>query len=87
LAKNPPPLQGATAIPTPNSKDPTMDGIHATTLMRLPKVIQMTGLARSTIYKLISDERFPAPLKLTQRAVAWRLLDIEQWIASRGPTN
>lgn len=64
-----------------------MDEIYATMLMRLPKVIQMTGLARSTIYKLISDERFPPPLKLTQRAVAWRLLDIEQWIASRGPTN
>jgi prophage regulatory protein len=64
-----------------------MDGIHVTTLMRLPKVIQMTGLARSTIYKLISDERFPPPLKLSQRAVAWRLMDIERWIASRAPTN
>lgn len=64
-----------------------MDKLHATTLMRLPKVIHMTGLARSTIYKLISDERFPPPLKLTQRAVAWRLMDIEQWIASRTPTN
>lgn len=55
--------------------------------MRLPNVITMTGLARSTIFKLISDERFPAPLKLTQRAIAWRLTDIEQWIASRAPTN
>ncbi len=64
-----------------------MNEIHAETLMRLPKVIQMTGLARSTIYKLISDERFPPPLKLTQRAVAWRLMDIEQWIASRVATN
>jgi len=64
-----------------------MHKLHATTLMRLPNVIRMTGLARSTIYKLISDERFPPPLKLTQRAVAWRLMDIEQWIASRAPTN
>ncbi len=64
-----------------------MDKLHATTLMRLPNVMQMTGLARSTIYKLISDERFPPPLKLTQRAVAWRLMDIEQWIASRAPAN
>ncbi|MBK6972993.1 MAG: AlpA family transcriptional regulator [Sterolibacteriaceae bacterium] len=57
--------------------------LPATSLLRLPNVIQITGLARSTIYKLISDERFPPPLKLSQRAVAWRLLDIEQWIASR----
>lgn len=64
-----------------------MDNLHATTLMRLPTVMQMTGLARSTIYKLISNERFPPPLKLTQRAVAWRLMDIEQWIASRAPMN
>ena len=57
--------------------------LPATSLLRLPNVIQITGLARSTIYKLISDERFPPPLKLSQRAVAWSLLDIEQWIASR----
>jgi prophage regulatory protein len=64
-----------------------MDQLPTSTLMRLPNVIQMTGLARSTIYKLISDERFPAPLKLSQRAVAWRMMDIEQWIASRAPTS
>ena len=57
--------------------------LPTTSLLRLPNVIQITRLARSTIYKLISDERFPPPLKLSQRAVAWRLLDIEQWIASR----
>ncbi|MBK7236370.1 MAG: AlpA family phage regulatory protein [Sterolibacteriaceae bacterium] len=32
--------------------------LPATSLVRLPNVIQITGLARSTIYKFIFDERF-----------------------------
>ena len=41
------------------------------TLLRLPNVMRLTGLARSTIYKLIAAGEFPAPRKLTRRAVAW----------------
>ncbi len=52
-------------------------------LLRLPTVIQATGLGRSTIYKLVAEEKFPAPVRLTSRAVAWRRGDIEQWTSER----
>lgn len=52
-------------------------------LLRLPSVVRMTGLARSTIYKLMAEDRFPTPVRLSGRAVAWRLADLEQWSESR----
>lgn len=53
------------------------------TLLRLPDVMRITGLARSTIYKLIATRQFPGPLKLSRRAVAWTSTDIQKWITSR----
>lgn len=52
-------------------------------LLRLPMVMRITGLARSTIYKLISQNQFPVPIKLSTRAVAWLQTEIETWVSSR----
>jgi len=52
-------------------------------LLRLPMVMRITGLARSTIYKLISQNQFPVPIKLSTRAVAWLQPEIETWVSSR----
>ncbi|WP_349257208.1 helix-turn-helix transcriptional regulator [Vitreimonas sp.] len=50
-------------------------------LLRLPKVMQETALCRSSIYAAISEGRFPPPVRIGRRAVAWRLKDIEAWKA------
>ena len=52
-------------------------------LLRLPMVMRITGLARSTIYKLISQNQFPVPIKLSTRAVAWLQSEIDTWVSSR----
>ena len=52
-------------------------------LLRLPMVMRITGLARSTIYKLISQNQFPVPIKLSKRAVAWLQSEIDGWVSSR----
>lgn len=54
---------------------------------RMPAVMRMTGLGRSTIYRLVAEKRFPAPVRLAARAVAWRSADIEQWSAARPTTS
>lgn len=46
---------------------------------RLPKVAHFTGLARSTIYDQINKGQFPKPVKLGERAVAWRAADLKEW--------
>lgn len=52
-------------------------------LLRLPAVMEMTGLGRSTIYRMMSEGHFPKPLRLGQRAVAWPTDSIRDWITSR----
>lgn len=55
--------------------------------LRLPKVIERTGLSRSSIYVMINEGRFPAPVQIGQRAVAWREADLVTWAASRSATT
>jgi prophage regulatory protein len=52
-------------------------------LLRMPTVMRMTGLARSTIYQMIADQRFPTPVRLGPRAVAWRRSDLDRWSEAR----
>jgi prophage regulatory protein len=43
----------------------------------------MTGLSRSTIYRLISEDQFPPPVSLGGNSVAWIEHELEQWILER----
>lgn len=52
-------------------------------VFRLDAVVQVTGLARSTIYKLIGTGKFPSPLPLTGRSVGWLESEVNAWIRSR----
>ncbi|MCG6227354.1 AlpA family transcriptional regulator [Vibrio furnissii] len=52
--------------------------------LRLKEVMSLTGLGRSTIYKLMADEtEFPNSVPLGGRAVAWVESEIEEWMESR----
>ena len=53
------------------------------TFLRLPKVIDATGRSKVSIYSDIKAGKFPAPIKIGPRAVAWVSTDIEQWINGR----
>lgn len=52
-------------------------------LLRRPQVEAITGLSRSSIYALISQGRFPEPVKLSVRSVAWKQDSITSWVESR----
>ncbi len=53
-----------------------------TRLMRLPEVLQYTGLPRSTVYAMMR-KGFPKPVKLSERSSAWRSDEIQAWIEAR----
>jgi len=52
-------------------------------LIRLKVVIESTGMARSTIYKYMSEGIFPKPVSLGVRSVAWVESEVQDWIISR----
>lgn len=53
------------------------------TIIRLKKVMEITGLARSTIYKYIEEGTFPKPVPLGGRAVGWIEQEVFDWVVSR----
>jgi prophage regulatory protein len=56
---------------------------RVTRLIRLPEVQHRVGLGRSTIYRWMSEGKFPRPVQLGGYAVAWSEEEIETWIAKR----
>ena len=51
--------------------------------LRMWAVTRMTGLGRSTIYRLVAQDKFPSPVRLANRAIAWRRTDLERWTEMR----
>jgi prophage regulatory protein len=51
--------------------------------IRRTEVEALTGLSRSTLYRMMETGDFPKPVKLTRKAVAWPEDQISEWLASR----
>ena len=49
-------------------------------ILRLPEVIEVRGLGRSTIYAKVAQGQFPKPIKLGDRATGWLDTEIYDWI-------
>lgn len=52
-------------------------------LLRLPQVLDRTGLSRSMIYLLESQGMFPKRVKVGLRAVAWPEDEVHLWVETR----
>ncbi|MBQ0759451.1 MAG: AlpA family phage regulatory protein [Zhongshania sp.] len=52
-------------------------------LLRRKQVEARTGLPRSSLYALISANKFPKPIILSGRTVAWVESSVDQWVAER----
>jgi prophage regulatory protein len=52
-------------------------------LLRLREVQRISGLSRSSIYRMEAAGNFPARVQLSERAIAWRADEIHAWIAAR----
>lgn len=50
------------------------------TILRRPSVEAKTGLSRSSIYRMIQEGKFPAPVRLGKRAVGWDSMAVQAWI-------
>jgi prophage regulatory protein len=64
----------------PKRLDPAL---HAQRLIRLAEVATMLGIGRSSIYKYIAEAKFPAPVKVGERSVRWKLAEILAWRSRR----
>ena len=52
-------------------------------ILKRREVEALTGLSRSSIYRLAAASQFPKPIPLGPRAVGWRADEIVNWIEQR----
>ena len=52
-------------------------------LLRRREVEKITGLGRSSIYRLMQEGDFPRPVKVGPSAVRWRESEVNAWVESR----
>jgi prophage regulatory protein len=55
--------------------------------LRMRTVMRITGIGRSTIYRWMAEQRFPRPVQLGPRTVAWRRADLDRWSEARPAVN
>lgn len=55
----------------------------AAKLEKLREVMARTAMSRASIYKAIREGRFPAQIKIGERASAWDSALVDAWIAER----
>jgi prophage regulatory protein len=52
-------------------------------LIRIKAVIDLTGKSRSSIYADIAKDKFPKPVAIGARAVAWPQSEVSDWVAQQ----
>lgn len=57
-----------------------MSGVRPERILRLNKVLERTGLSRSTLYRKMQAGSFPKQLKIAARCAGWRESDVDAWL-------
>jgi len=52
-------------------------------LIRLSEVQRRTGYSKAWLYRLMSEKRFPLPVKIGARSIAFIESEIDAWIEER----
>ena len=51
-------------------------------IIRLPEVIEKTGISKTTIRNLERSKNFPSRLKISKRSVGWYEHEIDEWVTN-----
>tara|TARA_B100001094_G_scaffold152930_1_gene147985 strand:+ start:838 stop:1047 length:210 start_codon:yes stop_codon:yes gene_type:complete len=56
-------------------------------LLRLPQVVEITSLSKSSIYRREKTGDFPKRLSLGGNCVVWKSIEIDRWIKDLAPVG
>jgi prophage regulatory protein len=52
-------------------------------ILKQPETSRLTGLPKSSLYRLESRGQFPARVRLSESSIGWRSDEVQAWIDSR----
>lgn len=67
-------------VPHPQLAYSASQTVRRDRLLRLPAVETATGFRKSTIYAWVKAGKFPPPVQITPRCVAWPESRLLQWV-------
>ena len=62
------------------SANPTPASPTTALLVREKNLPALLGISRGGIRSLLAAGKFPAPIRLGSRCIAWRRVDLEAWV-------
>ena len=62
---------------------PCLPDMPKSGFVRLPTILELIPVSRSTFFEMVSRGEFARPVKLSSRVSAWRVEDVNAFIASR----
>ena len=63
-------------------------GTNSVRLLRLPAVIELTGMSRTTVYRLVREKKFPQPVHVAvPKMSVWPSDVIDQWVQTQLDAN
>ena len=51
--------------------------------LRIDSVIERTGVSKTHLYRLINAQKFPCPVKLSERVSVWDAELVDRWLAHK----
>ncbi|MDY0191808.1 MAG: AlpA family phage regulatory protein [Desulfuromonas sp.] len=51
-------------------------------LLRVPQVLEIVPIGKSTLWSYVSQGKFPQPLRLSSRCTVWKESDVQAWLNS-----
>jgi prophage regulatory protein len=60
--------------------EPAFDALPADAILRLPDVIRVTGLSRSSVYEKARRGQFPKSVRISERVIGWRIGEVRRWL-------
>ncbi|MGH9203335.1 MAG: helix-turn-helix transcriptional regulator [Vicinamibacterales bacterium] len=67
--------------PRPSRLTPTSSGLPEVGFVRLPQILKVLPIGKSTFWAGVKTGRFPQPTKLGSRISVWRVEDIRRLLA------
>ena len=53
-------------------------------LLRLPAVMEMTGISQTSVYRLVRENKFPQPVRVAvPKMTVWPSDQIEEWVQNQ----
>jgi len=51
-------------------------------MIRRPELTDLLGIGRSTLYEWMNAGRFPPPVKIGRRLIAWPASTVQAWLSA-----